>query len=228
MTKIRRMMSIGLTGCIAMSMLMTGAGAVNSAEAQSVEPEAISVYAGEEMTVNVVHVKPDGTMTQEPLEVSIPEDTTNAEQGEIVIDTALQAEAAQDGMLSARKAPYGTLIGGPTTTTVSKNTSGTQGKVLASALAGTVEYGGLAVYMYDINRTIDKMNVSVWTSSMGQSNCFQMNRVVNTDNECTVIFYDDITYGGDEFLITWGDNISAYGSAVNGSGKVTTELYGIN
>ena len=42
-----------------------------------------------------------------------------------------------------------------------------------------------------------------------------------------LLFYDDIKYGADNFIISPGDNITAFGSAVSGSGKVTTELYGI-
>lgn len=57
-------------------------------------------------------------------------------------------------------------------------------------------------------------------------NCYQLRRVI-TKSECTVLFYDDIQYGADNFIISPSDNITAFGSAVSGSGGVTTELYGI-
>lgn len=231
MTKFKKMMSVTLAGCMAASALMMSAGAVNvqdDSSAELVNPQSISVFAGDNVTVNVVHVKGDGTTTQTPVEVAVPADTTNAEQGSIIVNAAVQASNSDGIMLqSARSAPNGPRLGDPHTANVRTNIDGNQGVTLANGLARNVDYSGLAVYMYNINRSITKMNVSVWTSAMGQSNCYQLRRVVNTDSECTVIFYDDIKYGADNFIISPGDNITAFGSAVSGSGKVTTELYGI-
>lgn len=144
------------------------------------------------------------------------------------LNAAVQASDSTGIMLqAARSAPNGRRLGDSRTAIVYTNVDGNQGVTLADGLAGNVDYSGLAVYMHNIDRSITKMNVSVWTSAMGQSNCYQLRRVVNTKSECTVLFYDDIQYGADNFIISPGDNITAFGSAVSGSGEVTTELYGI-
>lgn len=231
LNKFKKMMSTTLAGCMAASALMMSAGAVNAQDVPSAalaNPQSISAFAGDNVTVNVVHVKADGSTTQTPVEVAIPEDTTNDEQGSIIVNAAVQASDSTGIMLqAASSAPNGPRLGASHTATVRTNVDGTQGVTLAEGLARNVDYSGLAVYMHDIDPSITKMNVSVWTSAMGQSNCYQLRRVVNTNSECTVLFYDDIKYGADNFIISPGDNITAFGSAVSGSGKVTTELYGI-
>ena len=219
MSKFKKMMSTTLAGCMAASALMMSAGAVNSQDVPSsalANSQSISAFAGDNVTVNVVHVKADGSTTQTPVEVAIPEDTTNDEQGSIIVNAAVQASDSTGIMLqAARSAPNGRRLGDSRTATVYTNVDGNQGVTLADGLAGNVDYSGLAVYMHNIDRSITKMNVSVWTSAMGQSNCYQLRRVVNTKSECTVLFYDDIQYGADNFIISPGDNITAFGSAVS-------------
>ena len=175
MSKFKKMMSTTLAGCMAASALMMSAGAVNSQDVPSsalANSQSISAFAGDNVTVNVVHVKADGSTTQTPVEVAIPEDTTNDEQGSIIVNAAVQASDSTGIMLqAARSAPNGRRLGD---STVYTNVDGNQGVKLADGLAGNVDYSGLAVYMHNIDRSITKMNVSVWTSAMGQSNCYQL------------------------------------------------------
>ena len=109
MSKFKKMMSTTLAGCMAASALMMSAGAVNSQDVPSsalADSQSISAFAGDNVTVNVVHVKADGSTTQTPVEVAIPEDTTNDEQGSIIVNAAVQASDSTGIMLqAARSAP---------------------------------------------------------------------------------------------------------------------------
>ena len=67
MSKFKKMMSTTLAGCMAASALMMSAGAVNSQDVPSsalANSQSISAFAGDNVTVNVVHVKADGSTTQ--------------------------------------------------------------------------------------------------------------------------------------------------------------------
>lgn len=89
MLKLKKMLRISLVGCIAVSTLMIGAGAVVTDTAPK-----LAEYAGETVTCNVNIANVDGIFAQQSIDIVIPDDATEAEANALIEQSA-EAVATQ-------------------------------------------------------------------------------------------------------------------------------------
>ena len=226
MTKIRKMMSIGLASCMAFSALMTGAGAADQvAEPDSNEPSALSANAGETLDCNLVVIGADGSATETFFDIDLPDDATNAEQQQMVMEKVdeLQGQpatrAANSGqwyVLDEREDVY-----------VPQNTGSTS-MTTPNACSAYMDgnYERVRLYMTRIQPSIGNLNVRIECRPQGDNpSATFMNRTV-TNKTCTVIAFSDQVSAGNVVSFRAGNTLSAYVSGQSGSGYIDVETSG--
>lgn len=224
MYRFKKLLSLACVGCFALSSLAMSAGAVDVAtDAQpSNAATSLSADAGKTVKVRVLNCDASGNTVESYIDVAIPDGATEKTQQQVIS----MAAAQEVGIPATRApAPNGDTLG-TATRTISPNNGG-GGTSLVSCANGPKQYSMLAVYMKGIPTSIKGINIRIWSSSIGMSNCYQMNNPIQSGSTCTVWFIPNNRYGDTTFYFGPGDSLTAYGSTTGGSGSITTSLIGI-
>lgn len=240
MTKIKKMLSVGLAGCMAVSALMMGAGAADTADSSQMAaryakralaaegiieaPDALSVYSGDSVNIKVMYCKADGSVVNKDVTVDIPTGATNAEMSQYTSESSAEAVGlpatksiarVNDREIGRSRAP-----GGGNTITVPASTSEQSRAMMFTGtvpeMSGGREWDYLRIDFFNL-AFMNTLNVRVENESLSSvspnRNCYQTNLPVDSGTDLWVTFFENRIYGQGEFFITEGKNLTCYVSA---------------
>lgn len=240
MSKIKKVVSMGLAGCLAVSALTAGAGAVKeensslaseryakralAAEGVLEAPDELSVYAGDSVNVKVTYCKADGSVESKDLTVDIPAGATNAEMSQYTSECAAQSvglpETNRVARVNDREIGRSRAPGGGNTITVPAETSEQSRAMMFTGTVPNMTTGRHWEYLRIdfFNLTfMNTLNVRVENESLSvvspNRNCYQTDLPVDSTTDLWVTFFENRIYGQGEFFITEGENLTCYVSA---------------
>lgn len=226
MTKIKKMLSLGLAGCMAVSSLMMAASAAEVSDADTQPVIApLSEHAGQETKGVVVYVQADGTSTEKEYTVDIPADATEAEASVLAYEEAAKAVSLDSGDISPLSIDipyYNKKVATKSNLLISPATSGVKGGTVVSDiyLDGNWNIYGLEFVRngpYNGSVSVRVENETQFPSSNDPNRNIYQTVKMNADYTWGVVFYDMVKYPNLYFRMNDGDHLVAYASLPAGT-----------
>lgn len=214
MSKLKKILSIGLASCLSASTLMMGAGAA----VMTTVPE-LAESAGETVTCNVSIANADGIFAQEEIDIAIPIDATQ-EEANALIEQNAQAVAAQHMMLPRYYGSNDLYVGNGRVLNI---VSSGNGSVIADVtLDSRGDFYMMGVFFSDISPFVQTVNCSIMDSQIGTTQSYFLNiQPTGTSNRrCEALFMSgEATDGQDVFDFYNGQHLIFFGSCTTSNGS---------
>lgn len=214
MLKLKKMLRISLVGCIAVSTLMIGAGAVVTDTAPK-----LAECAGETVTCNVNIANADGIFAQQAVDIVIPDDATEAEANALIEQSA-EAVATQHIAMPRNYGSYDLYTGeGRVLNLVSSG----YGSVIADVIVDDKgDYYMMGVFFSDISPYVQTVNCSIMDTEIGttQSYFLGLSPTGSSNRRCEALFMTgEPTDGKEVFDFYTGQHLNFYGSCTLSNGS---------